>query len=576
MKRFMLALALIVACATQGLAQDDAVWVQIEAQPTLNSALERARAYAAELPDVNAFSLGSGWYGIALGPYARPDAEQVLRVYRSERVIPRDSYIALSSSFRQQIWPVGANILGRGVIAPPVTPEQAPDVVADVPAPPPADETPAQAQRNERELTQSERESLQVALKWAGVYVGEIDGAFGRGTRNAMAAWQDQKGFDRTGILTTAQRTALLKDYNAVLDDLGLKLVRDDKAGIEMLLPMEIVAFEKYEYPFAHYSSTGDIPAKILLISQAGDQSTLFGLYDIMQTLDIVPVDGPRERKDTSFVLIGEDAMRISETRVSLQDGQIKGFTLVWPAADEERRRRLITEMENSLRRQPGVIPLDAGTDGQAIDLVAGLKIRTPRLSRSGFFVDSRGTVITTAEAVQNCDRITLDRDIEAELTMLNSEKGVAIVKPSITLAPLGIARFSQAQPRLNSEVAASGYSFEGVLDAPTMTFGRLSDVRGLQGEPDVKRLALDTLPGDAGGPVLDEGGGVFGMLLPNPDLGRALPDGVSFALDREAIQSVLAEAGMAGASTNSETPIDPFDLSMAATRMTVLVSCWN
>ncbi len=576
MKRFMLALALIVACATQGLAQDDAVWVQIEAQPTLNSALERARAYAAELPDVNAFSLGSGWYGIALGPYARPDAEQVLRVYRSERVIPRDSYIALSSSFRQQIWPVGANILGRGVIAPPVTPEQAPDVVADVPAPPPADETPAQAQRNERELTRSERESLQVALKWAGVYVGDIDGAFGRGTRNAMAAWQDQKGFDRTGILTTAQRTALLKDYNAVLDDLGLKLVRDDKAGIEMLLPMEIVAFEKYEYPFAHYSSTGDIPAKILLISQAGDQSTLFGLYDIMQTLDIVPVDGPRERKDTSFVLIGEDAMRISETRVSLQDGQIKGFTLVWPAADEERRRRLITEMENSLRRQPGVIPLDAGTDEQAIDLVAGLKIRTPRLSRSGFFVDSRGTVITTAEAVQNCDRITLDRDIEAELTMLNSEKGVAIVKPSITLAPLGIARFSQAQPRLNSEVAASGYSFEGVLDAPTMTFGRLSDVRGLQGEPDVKRLALDTLPGDAGGPVLDEGGGVFGMLLPNPDLARALPDGVSFALDREAIQSVLAEAGMAGASTNSETPIDPFDLSMAATRMTVLVSCWN
>lgn len=576
MKRFMLAWALIVAFATQGLAQDDAVWVQIEAQPTLNSALERARDYAAELPDVNAFSLGRGWYGIALGPYARPDAEQVLRVYRSERVIPRDSYIALSSSFRQQIWPVGANILGRGVIAPPVAPEQTPDVAADVPAPPPADETPAQAQRSERELTRTERESLQVALKWAGVYFGAIDGAFGRGTRNAMAAWQDQKGFDRTGILTTAQRTALLKDYNAVLEDLGLKLVRDDNAGIEMLLPMDVVAFEKYEYPFAHYASTGDIPAKILLISQEGDQSTLFGLYDIMQTLDIVPVEGPRERKDSSFVLIGEDAMRVSETRVSLEGGQVKGFTLVWPAGDEERRRRLITEMENSFSRQSGVIPPDAGTDEQAIDLVAGLKIRTPRLSRSGFFVDSRGTVITTSEAVQNCSRITLDRDIEAELTVLNDEKGVAIVKPSTTLAPLGIARFSEAQPRLNSEVASSGYSFEGVLDAPTMTFGSLSDVRGLDGEPDVKRLALDTLPGDAGGPVLDNGGGVFGMLLPKPDLGRALPDGVSFALDRETLQSVLAEAGMAGASTDSETPIDPFDLSMAATGMTVLVSCWN
>lgn len=576
MKRFMLVWVVILGSAARVLAQDNVVWVQIEAQPTLNSALERARDYSGDLPDVNAFSLGNGWYGIALGPYNRSDADQVLRVYRSEGVIPRDSYIALASSFRQQIWPVGANVLGRGVIEAPVTTEQAPAVIGNVPAPPPADETPAQAQRSERALLRSERETLQTALKWAGVYVGAIDGAFGRGTRNAMAAWQDQKGFDVTGILTTEQRVALLKDYNSVLDDLGLRTVRDEEAGIEMLMPMDVVAFEKYEYPFVHYTSTGDIPAKVLMISQEGDQDTLFGLYDIMQTLDIVPVDGPRERKDTSFILIGEDAMRISETRVSLEDGQIKGFTLVWPAGDEERRRRLITEMETSFSRQPGVIPLGAGSDEQAIDLVAGLKIRTPRLSRSGFFVDSRGTVITTSEAVENCGRITLDGEIDAELTVLNTDKGVAIVRPSVALSPLGIARFSAAQPRLNSEVAASGYSFEGVLGAPTMTFGSLSDVRGLAGEPDVKRLALNTLPGDAGGPVLDDGGGVFGMLLPNPDTGRALPDGVSFALDRETLQAVLAEAGMAGASTNSETPIDPFDLSTAATGMTVLVSCWK
>lgn len=575
-KRVMLAWAFILVCVSQVSAQDDVVWVQIEAQPTLNSAMDRARVYAGELPDVNGFSLGGGWYGIALGPYSRADAEQVLRVYRSEGVIPRDAYIALTSSFRQQIWPIGANLLGRGVIEPPVTTQQTPDVAADVPAPPPADETPAQAQRSERELSRREREALQVALKWAGVYVGGIDGAFGRGTRNAMARWQEQKGFDITGVLTTVQRTALLKDYNAVLEDLGLRTVRDEEAGIEMSLPMDVVTFEKYEYPFAHYISMGDIPAKILLISQAGDQSTLFGLYDIMQTLDIVPVDGPRDRKDTSFVLIGEDAQRISETRVTLKDGQIKGFTLVWPAGDEERRRRLITEMENSLVRQAAVISPEAGTDEQAIDLVAGLKIRVPRLSRSGFFVDSRGTVITTSEAVENCTRITLDGDIDAELTVLNADKGVAIVKPSAALAPLGVARFSTTQPRLNAEVAASGYSFEGVLGAPSMTYGSLSDVRGLAGETDVSRLAIKTLPGDAGGPVLDSGGGVFGMLLPAPATGRALPDGVSFALDRETLQEVLAEAGMAGASTNSETPIDPFDLSTAATGMTVLVSCWN
>ena len=62
-------------------------------------------------------------------------------------------------------------------------------------------------------------------------------------------------------------------------------------------MPTAAVAFDKYESPFAHYGSTNEIGAQLYLISQPGDQSTLFGLYDIMQTLEIVPLDGPRERK---------------------------------------------------------------------------------------------------------------------------------------------------------------------------------------------------------------------------------------------------------------------------------------
>ncbi|WP_189369581.1 serine protease [Tateyamaria omphalii] len=577
LKRIVLAWVVLLASVVAASAQEDPVWIQIEAQPNLNAATERARVYAAELPDVNGFSLGGGWYGIALGPYARSDAEQVLRVYRSEGVIPRDSFIAFTSSFRQQFWPIGANVLNRGVVEPPVPtePEDTTPVV-DTPAPPPSDETPAQAQRSERQLSRSEREDLQIALQWAGTYEGGIDGAFGRGTRNAMAQWQEQKGFDVTGILTTQQRVVLLQDYNSVLDGLGLEVVRDETAGIEMLMPTDVVAFDKYEYPFAHYTGTGDIEATVLLISQEGDQTTLFGLYDIMQTLDIVPLDGARERKDRSFVLVGEDAAHVSETRVTLEDGQIKGFTVVWPAGDEERRTRLLDEMGKSFVRTDGVIPTSASTQEQAIDLVSGLEVRKPRLSRSGFFVDNRGTVLTTSEAVSSCTRVTVDSETDAEVAVVDESLGVAVLKPTSTLAPLAIARFSDTQPRLQSEVAAAGFSFEGVLGAPSMTFGTLSDLRGLDGEPNLSRLALNTLPGDVGGPVLDAGGGVLGMLLPDEQGGRALPKGVRFALDRAALQGVLAEAGLAAASTDSGTPIDPVDLSAAATGMTVLVSCWD
>ena len=83
-------------------------------------------------------------------------------------------------------------------------------------------------------------------------------------------------------------------------------------------------------------------------------------------------------------------------------------------------------------------------------------------------------------------------------------------------------------------------------------------------------------MAGDAGGPVVEAGGGVLGRLRPAPDTGGALPEGGSVALDREALQDGLGQAGRAAANTDSGTAIDPVELTAAATGMTVLVSCWD
>ncbi|MGJ8616258.1 MAG: serine protease [Sulfitobacter sp.] len=594
----VLAMILTFSLTTTGAARaqsaDDVVWVQIEAQPSLALGMDRARAYSTLLQDVNGFSLGGGWYGIAVGPYRRADAELVLRSYVNDGLVPRDSFIQLSSRLRQQFWPVGANVLNQGVISAPEsvdTPEpiteapadeiatdETPDVVTEAPVEPePADETLREARASERELSADERKDLQIALQWAGFYNAAIDGSYGRGTRNSMYAWQEANGYETTGVLTTLQRAVLLKQYNSVLDGLGLQIVRDDTAGIEIMMPTAEVSFAEYEPPFAHYNSSGDIGARVLLISQAGDQDTLFGLYDIMQTLEIVPLDGPRERKNTSFELIGENGRIISQTQVSLQDGQIKGFTLIWPAGDEERRRRVITEMSKSLVRLPGVLDPAAGsTDEQAIDLVAGLQIRQPKISRSGFFIDGTGAVATTSEAVQSCGRLTIDGDTEADVLADDDAKGIAILKPRSTLAPLAVAAFTTTAPRLQSEVSVAGYSYEGVLSAATLTFGKLSDVRGLQGEENLSRLSLVAQKGDGGGPVFDASGNVVGMLLPKSSDGPQLPKDVSFALDSTAIAEAANAAGLSLIAAEQTGTIAPRDLTIAAQGMTVLVSCWE
>ena len=582
MKAFLTAcFVTVVIFLRPAAAQQDVVWVQVEAQPSLTAAQEAARRYAADLPDVAGFSIGGGWYGIVLGPYARSDAEEVLRVYRAEGEIPRDSYIQLTSRLGQQFWPVGADVLGRGPVEPAIndtsTAQAEPAPETQAPAPQQADETPAEARRSEAQLTRAEREALQIALRWAGYYNAAIDGAFGRGTRGSMAGWQTDRGYEATGILTTAQRAELLAEYNAPLTSVGMAMVRDDEAGIDMALPMGEVTFEKYEPPFAHYSSTGDLGVRVLLISQPGDQTTLFGLYEIMQTLEIVPLDGPRERGSDRFTLEGRNGSIVSYTEAALQGGEIKGFTLIWPAGDEERRTRVLEEMQASFQRTDGVLDPAAGDGGQqSIDLVSGLEIRKPRLSRSGFFVDGQGTVITTSEVIENCARITLEDDIAADVVTSDTALGVAVLRPGAPVAPMSVARFRATPPRLQSDVAVAGYSFEGALGAPSLTFGTLSDIKGLRGETELKRLALAPLPGDAGGPVLDTRGMVLGMLLPRATNGQQLPLDVSFAANSQSISNVLTEAGLAAERSDADATLTPTELNRVASGMTVLVSCWE
>lgn len=581
---FLFVLCAVFIFGRPAIAQEEVVWVQIEAQPSLTEANTEIRRYASQLEDVNGFTLGGGWYGIALGPYTREDAEIVLSSYRRDGLIPRDSYITFSSTFQNQFWPVGANLLNVRIepeISAPGGATEAPVVIVTTEVAEPEvtlpDETPREARASEARLSRDEKKELQVWLQWAGFYNSSIDGAFGRGTRASMSAWQAANGHETTGVLTTAQRAQLQAQYNAVLDGLDLQAYTSLEAGIEILIPTGVVAKKSAEYPFVNFAPTGDVDAQVVLISQAGDQSTLFGLYDIMQTLELVPLNGPRERRKDSFVLVGEDAAHISHTEVSLKSGEIKGFTLVWPAGDEERRRRVLSEMRKSFTRISGVMDPAVGAESlQDLDLLSGLEIRRPKLSRSGFYINDRGTVVTTAEVVGSCQRITLEGEYDAELIGVNEQLGVAVLRPAAGLAPMSVATFSETSPRLKSEVAVAGYSFEGVLGAPTVTYGTLADLRGLQGEEELSRLALAPLPGDAGGPVFDAGGSVVGMLLPAPTgTGRQLPPDVSFAARSDAIRSILNEEGIVTVGQSPIGSLAPEDLTTLAGEVTVLVSCW-
>ncbi|SPH17110.1 hypothetical protein DEA8626_00625 [Defluviimonas aquaemixtae] len=578
----------LVLSFVPALAQAQQAWVQIEAQPTLREGEERARAYSGVFPNVSGFVMTTGWYAIALGPFAPEEAERQLRLLRGERLIPRDSYIALGESFQSQFWPVGVRL---GAVPPQgETPPEtdaaalpAPEATAIVPNILP-DETPAEARRSEALLTREERQQLQEALKWDDFYAGAIDGAFGRGTRASMAAWQASRGYEETGILTTAQRAELIEGYEAERAALGLETVTEEEARIEIPLPLALVEFDRYQPPFVHYREKGGSGFQMILISQKGDEATLSGLYDVMQTLEIVPLEGERGLNRSSFVLTGKNGKIQSHTEVTLKGGVIKGFTLAWRPEDGKRATKVLEAMRAGFRALEGGALDDSLGQPLAEDragLLSGLEVRRPALSRSGFWLDGAGLVATTDEVLAGCSRITLGGGPEADLALHDASSGLAVLKPRAALAPRSHARLAERTPRVGSEISVAGFPYEDALDSAVLSFGSFADTRGLGGENELSRLSVATLPGDAGGPVLDTTGAVIGMLLPRRvENGRVLPDDVGLALDAAAIRRALADGGLAEAEPaglgDAPAPMAAEDLLWLGRDLTVLVSCWD
>jgi hypothetical protein len=103
-----------------------------------------------------------------------------------------------------------------------------------------------------------------------------------------------------------------------------------------------------------------------------------------------------------------------------------------------------------------------------------------------------------------------------------------------------------------------------------------LADLRGLNGEEAIKRLALTAQPSDAGGPVFDNGGSVLGMLLPRKvSGGQVLPPEVNFSVDSDEILASLTAAGIEAQTTDTLAFMPPETLTLRAADSTVLVSCW-
>ncbi|MBD3678414.1 MAG: trypsin-like peptidase domain-containing protein [Rhodobacteraceae bacterium] len=571
----------MVLVAGPGLAnaQQD-FWIQVEgAVRTADDVAKRAQIYAPKVENVRGMAKPP-YFSVAIGPFTEAEARNELSRLRRAGTIPSDAFIARGNSYTEQVWPKPGEATAPAPAESPTetaaTPAPEPE---PAPEPIPAEETRAEARASERALDREAKRDLQRALQYEGFYNSTIDGSFGQGTRRSMAAWQEAKGYEATGILTSKQRQILMETYNSAMASLGLETITDEAAGIEITLPMGMVQLADRQAPFARYDEKGDSGVEVLLISQTGDDATLGGLYDLLEGLEIVPLEGDRTLDTRDFTLTGSNARVQSYAYARLVDGHVKGYLLSWPAGADRRQEVALEAMKNSFKPLPDQVLADeeGAALQQGVNLLVGLAVREPTRARSGVFIDNVGHVLTAFEAVEGCTKITINENTDAVIQTVDQISGLALLAPTEEQAPLAVAALVTEAPVGKAQVAVAGYPYGSKLRAPILTFGTLAELQGLEGEVTLARLELDARPGDTGGAVLDANGGLLGVLLPPHGNGnQQLPEGVSLAVNAGAVAEFLAAQGIATEVAEATEALHPEDLSARAADMATVINCWN
>ena len=584
-----LCVAMWMALVAGASAAQDMRWIQIEAQPSLLEAETRARIYAQEFPDTQAHSIGSGWYAITLGPLPEDEADLRMSQLRARAAIPRDSFLATGANYRQRIYPIGpapAAVTAAQTFEAEVIQEEATQVsvveTAESAAPEQAspeqsitvpDETLSEARESEGLLSPDEKMDLQRYLQWAGYYNSTIDASFGRGTRRSMAAWQTDNGHEDTGVLTTAQREKLRAQYFAIFAGLGLETHRDLEAGISIDLPKEVVAFDAYAAPLAHFKAQdASSPAQIFLISAAGNRGDLAAIYGVLPTLSIVPMNIEKSLNKDRFVITGAGTSTLAFITASHKGGEIKGFGLIWPNQNEEKFDRLVAHMRKSFETFPGTLDPSLSVAINDSETEFGVAIRKPAFVKSAVFVSDQGHAITDTSNLEQCSALTIGGTYDAEI-IARSETGAGLLSPKSEFNPISYAKLGDAV-RKGDKTFLSSYPYGGRLGLASVTQATVMETTDLSGNAEKFRLDLLAEPGDLGGAVLDQSGNLTGILVSRDDTGRILPNNVNFAAATDALASMMQSAGLRF-RTGKTNRLDDVALIASAQNILTPIECW-
>lgn len=203
--------------------------------------------------------------------------------------------------------------------------------------------------------------------------------------------------------------------------------------------------------------------------------------------------------------------------------------------------------------------------------------------SGSGFIVSRQGHVLTNEHVVSECREIQVGAaGVKGVRIGEDSTADLALLKTSLRVDT--VPRFRAGDVvELGEPVVAAGYPLSDILSSGLhVTTGSVSALGGLNDDSHHIQITAPVQPGNSGGPLMDAGGNIIGVVAARLNDVRtlmksgSLPQNVNFAISLPVIKQFLERYKIDFESSGAARNTTVTNISRRAQQFTVSIHCLN
>ena len=413
------------------------------------------------------------------------------------------------------------------------------------------------AEERAKPLSIGSIELLQFLLVWTGDYAGMVDGIAGPQTTVAVRKFFQRKFGRVPEDPSQDQIAALTLDAATAIEGSAFFVRRDRQLGVTYGIPEAIVQPVQSADALrrAFRSPDGSVELEIAYLHNR--YKSLDQLYRRLSNRPGRTITYSTFQPSW-FAMSGNDPDRQFYVRYHGNGREIRGFSISYIPERAVELSPIIVAMSNMFRASADasdpLIRFVEDLQRASIDAPSpeGVPPVQPKQepqtdsSGSGFVVDARGHVLTNAHVVDDCGKILVGAGDLASLVTVDTKNDLALIDvPQARLLPA--LTFRSDRVKLGEEVVAAGFPLHGILaDSINITPGVVSSLSGPQNDSRYLQTTAAVQPGNSGGPLVDRGGKVVGIVTAKLDAAYALkeggfiPENVNFAIRHDAARSFL------------------------------------